>query len=252
MSYNPAMRAHAGTLVWRTGGSRMLAGYHRPAGPAGRRFPAVLFLHGFPGAEKSVDVQRELMARGVASVAPHFLGAWGSGGLYRFSTLTAQARAALRAARRLEFVDARRLAVYGFSMGGWTALNLAAREPGLRAVVAVSPMGGPECADAGTRAFLARLSRPLNAPPAAVLREDFRRALFRFDPARAVASSRAPLLLVHGQDDEVVPPSVSRCLARRAAGPVRLRLLRGAGHDFLECRPRLARLAADFLCERLA
>jgi DNA-binding response OmpR family regulator len=45
--------------------------------------------------------QRALLRRGVASVAPHFLGAWGSGGTYRFTTLVEQARAALAATRRL-------------------------------------------------------------------------------------------------------------------------------------------------------
>src|SRR4051812_47229367 len=126
------MNAHAGTEIFRVLGERMLVQTHRPAGPARRRFPAVLFLHGFPGSEKSLDVQRELMKRGVASVAPSFLGAWGSGGVYRFTTLVPQARAALRAARRLPFVDPRRVAVYGFSMGGWAALNLAAAEPSLK------------------------------------------------------------------------------------------------------------------------
>jgi dipeptidyl aminopeptidase/acylaminoacyl peptidase len=126
MRYNAAMRAHAGTEIFRVLGQKMIVTYHRPAGPEGKRFPAVLFLHGFPGSEKSVDVQRALMACGVASIAPSFLGAWGSGGKYRFSTLVPQARAVLRAAKRLSFVDSRRIAVYGFSMGGWTALNLAA------------------------------------------------------------------------------------------------------------------------------
>ena len=74
------MKARAGTEIFRVKGQKMLVHYHRPEGPEGRRFPTVLFLHGFPGSEKSVDIQRALMARGIASVAPSFLGAWGSGG----------------------------------------------------------------------------------------------------------------------------------------------------------------------------
>ena len=251
MSYNRAMRAHAGTLVLSALGERMLAGYHRPEGPPGRRFPAVLFLHGFPGGEKSVDVQRALLARGVASLAPSFLGAWGSGGEYHFTTLVAQARAALRALRRLDFVDPRRVAVYGFSMGAWTALNLAALAPDLRAVVAVAPAGGPEFCGPGARAFIARLRRPLNAPPTGVLLADFRRALSVHDPARAVARLRVPLLLAHGDADDVIPVAVSRHLARLASGPVRLKVWPGAGHDFLDRRPELTRLASRFLAERL-
>jgi dipeptidyl aminopeptidase/acylaminoacyl peptidase len=245
------MRAHSGTEIFRVDGRKMLAGYHRPAGPESRRRPAVLFLHGFPGSEKSVDIQRELMRRGIASVAPSFLGAWGSGGTYRFTTLVPQARAALRATRKLPFVDPARVAVYGFSMGGFAALNLAALEPSLRAVVAVAPAGGPEIVGPGTRRFLARLSKALNAPPLDALLSDFRRATTRFDPARIVAKIRAPLLLVHGDADDTIPVAISRRLASLAAGPVRLVVERGAGHDFLDRREKLTRLTTRWLAERL-
>ncbi len=245
------MRAHSGTAIFRVLGRRMLAPYHRPAGPRGRRFPAVLFLHGFPGLEKSVDVQRALMERGVASVAPCFLGAWGSGGEYRFTTLVAQARAALRAAKRLDFVDPGRVAVYGFSMGGWTALNLAAAEPSLRAVLAVAPCGGPEILGPGTRRFLARFSRPLNAPKTDVLLADFRAALRRFDPAKSVARVEPPLLLAHGDRDETIPLAVSRRLASLAPRGTRLAVVEGGDHGLLERRRTLAGLAAVWLASRL-
>ncbi len=245
------MRAHAGTEIFRLDGVKTLAGYHRPAGPESRRWPTVLFLHGFPGSEKSVDVQRALLKRGIASVAPSFAGAWGSAGEYRFTTLVPQARAALRAARRLPFVNPRRIAVYGFSMGGWAALNLAALEPSLKAVAAIAPAGGPEIVGPGTRRFLARLSRPLNAPPPEVLLEDFKRAVARFDPAKAVPRIAAPILFVHGDADDTIPSAVSRRLASRAVGPARLVIERGAAHDFLDRREKLSRLASRWLAERV-
>lgn len=245
------MRAHAGTEIFRVLGQKMVATYHRPAGPQGKRFPTVLFLHGFPGSEKSVDVQRELMRRGIASVAPSFLGSWGSGGKYRFTTLVPQARAALRAARKLPFVNPRRIAVYGFSMGGWTALNLAAAEPALKAVVAIAPAGGPEMLGPDTRTFLAHLSKSLNVPAQGLLLADFRRALADFDPARAVARLRAPLLLIHGDEDGTIPVGISRRYAALAGRGARLVVQRGADHGFLDCRDRLTRLAANWLAERV-
>lgn len=245
------MKARAGVKIIRVLGRKMLVPYHRPAGRDGKRFATVLFLHGFPGAEKSVDVQRELMARGIASVAPHFLGAWGSGGDYRFTTLVSQARAVLRAARRFDFVDGRRVAVYGFSMGGWTALNLAALEPGLKAVVAVAPVGGPEMVGPGARGMLERLAAPLRAPKPGALLADFRRAVGLGDPARAVARLRAPLLLVHGDEDRTVPLAVSRRLRALAAGPVRLVVERGGAHDLLDRRRALARRVAIWLAARV-
>jgi dipeptidyl aminopeptidase/acylaminoacyl peptidase len=245
------MKAHAGTEIFRYGGHRMLAASHRPAGPERKRFPAVLFLHGFPGSEKSIDVQRELLARGVASVAPSFLGAWGSGGTYRFTTLVPQAAAALRAMKKLPFVDPRRVAVYGFSMGGWAALNLAAAEPSLKAVVAVAPCGGPEMLGPGTRTFITHLSRPLNAPAPKILTADFARALRRYDPARAVATLRAPLLLIHGDADETIPLAVSRRLAASAPRGTRLVVERGGDHGFLDRRAKLTRTACDWLVARV-
>ncbi|HEX4048008.1 MAG TPA: alpha/beta fold hydrolase [Elusimicrobiota bacterium] len=245
------MRAHSGTEVFRVLGQKMLATCHRPAGPEGKRFPFVLFLHGFPGSEKSVDVQRALLARGVASVAPRFLGAWGSGGKYRFTTLVPQARAALLAARRLPFVDPRRAAVYGFSMGGWAALNLAALEPELKAVVAVAPAGGPEMIGPGTKAFLAGHATPLNAPAPDALLRDFRRAMREFDPARAVPRLRAPLLLIHGDEDATIPLAISRRYAALAGKRARLVVQRGADHGFLDCREKLTRLASSWLAARI-
>ncbi len=250
--YNLKMNAHAGTDIFRVMGRKMLVHYHRPAGPEGRRFPAVLFLHGFPGSEKSIDIQRALMARGIASVAPSFLGAWGSGGKYRFTTLPAQAAAALSAAKRLEFVDPRRVALFGFSMGGWAALNAAAREPGLRAIVAVAPAGGAEMIGPHTLEFITSLSRPLNAIAPRALAADFRKAVAAGDPARAARRIKAPLLLVHGDADETIPLAVSRRIAKSAGGRVRLVIERGASHDFLDRRARLTRLCADFLARSLS
>src|SRR4051794_4059116 len=117
---------HSGATVLRYKGKKLLGVLNRPAGAdGGRRFPGVLFLHGFPGAEKNVDIQRRLLKLGIASFALYFSGAWGSEGEYRFTTLVPQARAALKFLATREFVDPRRLAVFGFSMGGWAALNAA-------------------------------------------------------------------------------------------------------------------------------
>lgn len=230
----------------------MLLHFHRPAGKANKKFPAVVFLHGFPGSEKSVDVQRALMGMGIASVAPSFLGAWGSGGKYRFTTLPAQAAAALAAARKLTFVNPRRVALYGFSMGGWAALNAAARDAGLRAVVAIAPVGGPEMIGPGTLDFIKRLSRPLNTLAPKALAADFRKAVTTYDPNRAARLIKAPLLLVHGDADQTIPSVVSRNIAKNAGGKVRLVIEPGAAHDFLDRRARLTKRCAGFLKRSLA
>lgn len=245
------MRAHGGTEIFRFKGQKMVVHYHRPAGPAGKRFPCVLFLHGFPGSEKSVDVQRALMARGIASVAPSFLGAWGSAGLYRFTTLKEQSRFALACAKKLSFVDPKRFALYGFSMGGWAAINAASEEPSLKAVVAVAPAGGREMVGPHLMDFISRLSKPLNAPKARLLADDFTRAVTVFDPRAAAARMRMPMLIVHGDQDPTIPCEISKTIAKAAGGPVELVIEKGAEHDFLDRREALTKRAVRFLSKAL-
>lgn len=222
-----------------------------PASGSRRPFPAVLFLHGFPGSEKNVDIQRALLARGIASLGLHFRGAWGSEGTYRFSSLVDEARAGWRFMRRLDGVDPARTAAFGFSMGGWTALHLAALEKACRAVAAVAPVGGPEMVRPGAYRRVAWLSRPLKTPPPSVLYRDFVDCVRRWDPAVSVSRLACPLLLVHGGADEVVPLPVSRRLFAAAREPKRLVVIPGAFHDFLEQRGRLVRLVAGWLASAL-
>ena len=251
MLFNNPMKPHSGTLVWRWRGNKMLGVATRPPLKHGRRVPGVLFLHGFPGSEKNVDVQRWLMEQGVASFAPHFAGAWGSGGTFLISTLVAQARAALRVLAAQDHVDPRRLAVFGFSMGGWTALNLSGRVPGLKAVAAVASVGGPEMLGPDARSMIMRLAKPLAAPPTGAMFADFAEAVRLQDPAAAVAKPGCPLLIVHGTEDHVVPFGVGKRLSAAAGGRARFVVARGADHDYLDRRPWLTRLTGSWLLEKL-
>jgi dipeptidyl aminopeptidase/acylaminoacyl peptidase len=244
--------AHSGAVVFRHKGLKLVGVLARPAGPERKRFPGVLFLHGFPGSEQNVDIRRLLMKRGAASLAVHFSGAWGSEGCYSFSGLVPQAQTALKFLAAQTFVDPRRLAVFGFSMGGWAALNLAARVPSLRAVAAVAPVGGPEMIGSRLREHVAHLSRALRIRSVGALAKDFVRAVTEDDPAKAAARLACPLLLVHGSKDDVVPPAVSQRLLSAAIMPKTLVIAKGARHDFLDRRDWLSQLVAGWLLKRLS
>lgn len=244
--------AHCGSAVFRYRGLKMVGSLNRPAGPEGKRFPAVLLLHGFPGAEKAVDLQRELMKRGVASLALHFCGAWGSEGQYSFTGLVPQARSALRYLSGRDFVDPKRLAVFGFSMGGWTALNLAARADGLKAVAAAAPVGGIETTGPETRGHIEHLCRPLRIKSVDFLHRDLLKAMRRHDPTRSAARLRCPLLLVHGDADELVSFDVSRRLYAAALVPKKFIRAPGSRHDFLDRRDWLSRTVAVWLARELS
>jgi dipeptidyl aminopeptidase/acylaminoacyl peptidase len=238
-------RSYADLMTYR--GKKLVGILNRPAGPDGKRYPAVLFLHGYPGAEKNVDIQRALLSRGVASFALHFRGAWGSEGKYSFMDLPEQGKAALAFMRKQEFVDPERLAVFGFSMGGWAALNLAGLVP-LKACMAVAPVGGPEMVGPGTADTVARLGRVLKLPGRKMAKE-FVAAVTKRDPAISAKKAGCPLLIAHGEKDVVVPFPVSKRIA--AVSGARLVPFKEAGHDFLEQREELTLLAADWLSDRL-
>jgi dipeptidyl aminopeptidase/acylaminoacyl peptidase len=239
--------AHSGSVAFKYKGLKLVGVLARPAGPERKKFPAVLFLHGFPGSEQNVDVRRRLLEQGVASFALHFSGAWGSDGYYAFSNLVPQAQAALKYLASCDFVDKKRLAVFGFSMGGWTAINLSARAPSLKAIVAVAPVGGPEMTRGLTRAHIAHHAKTLRIKSVNALFKDFGDSVTALDPAKAAFVRAMPLLLVHGTADDVVPCAISKRIYGAAKRPAKLVVSSGARHDFLDRRGWLTSTCAGFL-----
>ena len=90
------------------------------------RTPIVLFLHGFPGTEKNVDIAQLLRMRGIACAYFAYRGVWGSKGFYSFSHLIEDAiaiAAHLRERAEELRIDPDRFYLYGHSMGGFATVN---------------------------------------------------------------------------------------------------------------------------------
>jgi pimeloyl-ACP methyl ester carboxylesterase len=126
--------------------------------------------------------------------------------------------------------------VYGFSYGAAVAIDLAASDPRVRGVVAVS-------AFASLREVI-RDYRNNYLPAVASIVPDgwFQQAVddaawfIGFDPdasapIRAIGSSTVPTLLIHGDADTQVPLRHSQTLARVANGRAKLVVLHGGTHD---------------------
>jgi pimeloyl-ACP methyl ester carboxylesterase len=112
-------------------------------------------------------------------------------------------------------IDPRTLVLYGHSLGGAVAVELALRRAPLCAVVLD-----------GTFTSLAALARsrfPL-VPVAWLLDQ-------RFDTAGKMSRLRVPALLVHGTADEEVPVAMARQLHALAPVDKELLLVPGAGHE---------------------
>jgi len=96
--------------------------------------PVVLFLHGYPGNEKNLDLAQAVRRAGYHAVYFDYRGMWGSGGTFSFEHALEDVAAVLAWARAPETAakyrfDTQHLALVGHSFGGWLALMTAGGEP---------------------------------------------------------------------------------------------------------------------------
>jgi pimeloyl-ACP methyl ester carboxylesterase len=125
--------------------------------------------------------------------------------------------------------------VHGYSYGAATAIHLAANDPRIRAVVAVSSFASLRVAVRDyLRCYLPELSPavPESWLDAAI---DLGGQMAAFDPdaaapVRAAERSRAPLLVLHGASDTQVPPHHAQLLAQATQGRATTLLLPGQTH----------------------
>lgn len=129
-------------------------------------------------------------------------------------------------------VDGGRIGALGISLGGATSILAAGRDPRIRAVVDVC--GFSDIASATDTAFEHFIGLPaFPFSPITVRISEWR-------IGRSVADARPidlvgrigprPLLIIHGQRDEQIPPAHSERLYAAAGEPKELWLVPGAGH----------------------
>lgn len=105
--------------------------------------PTALFFVGLPGNEKNLDLVQAARRAGWNAFTFFFRGSWGSPGAFRFAHCAEDAEAALTYLRSKPVaeslgVDTRRIVIVGHSMGGWVAVETAARDHQLAGVALIS------------------------------------------------------------------------------------------------------------------
>jgi uncharacterized protein len=210
--------------------------------------PTVLLLHGCPGLEKNLDIALALRDSGWNSLIFHYRGCWGSAGRYDLRTVPQDVRAAADHLHGAGYpgVDPDRLAVAGHSLGGWAAVQAAATDQRLRAVVSIAAPAELSFA-AADPAELDRTFTRLLATTATELRKQAEASTW-LRPADVVeAIAPRPLLVVHGSADEWIPADASRLLYERAGQPRRYAEIDGANHAFAWHRAMLRDLVTGWL-----
>lgn len=225
----------------------VLAAWFVPAQPPAEEVavapgPAVLHLHGNAGNILSHAWFTEaLPPAGFHVMILDYRGYGESeGSPSRREDLLADARAALGALAAQPEVDPARIGIYGQSLGGAIAVALAAESPEVRGLVLESPFEGWRRAAANA----------LGGDPPGVLARLIAAALVRdhLAPRELIAKVRAPILLLHGDADRIVPPSHSRGLRDAAAGEVEWVELEGGEHnDLRRSHPEVDRRMIEFL-----
>jgi pimeloyl-ACP methyl ester carboxylesterase len=139
------------------------------------------------------------------------------------------------------------IGVLGHSYGAANAISWAGREPRVRAVMALGPFSS-------LRQCIADLPVVRSLVPRFVMEHAVVRAgrMAGFAPDEAdvraaAARSHAPILIVHGSEDPIVPVAQSRAIAAAAPDRAQLVVLDGQDHENLAADPRLWPLTLDFL-----
>jgi uncharacterized protein len=176
----------------------------------------VLLCHGNAGnVGDRVPHARLLAAAGFDTLLFDYRGYGRSSGRPSEQGTYRDARAALAAMLRQPDVDTSRVFYLGESLGGAVALQLAIESP---------PKGLVLQSTFTSVRDMARLHYPLL--PAALIPD-------AYPSLRRVRELRAPLLVLHGELDDLVPVSHGRSLFEAAPGLKRMRVFAGVGHNDL-------------------
>ena len=214
-----------------------------PPGGASKNLPVVVLPHGGPHWRDTASfdyIVQFLATRGYAVLQPQFRGSTGFGDAYVKAgyrqwggLMQDDVTDGVRHLIADGTADPKRICIAGLSYGGYAALAGAAFTPDLYACAA--SIGG--VSDLPT--LLSEAKRPFGSDTDAVASDEERIGktydpnVIAKSPARSAATVTAPVLLLHGVDDSVVPIAQSERMARaleKAGRPVKFVKLAGEDH----------------------
>ena len=229
-------------VVFENRGEKILGVLHYP--PKARALPAVLICHGFTGTKVEghrlfVKLAQKLADRGIVALRFDFRGSGDSEGDFSQMTLEGEiedAKVALDFLQSLPEVDTGRLAILGLSMGGAVSATLAGRDPRLSGCALWSAVAD------FSRTFFSQAADEVLASGrdtmefgANVVSREFLLQCEDAKPHLELAKRKLPLLIIHGAEDQTVPPSQAalyRDSAQGAGSPVEYHLIPDADHTY--------------------
>jgi len=230
---SPAMPPSAERLeVAGGGGARLIGTYLPPREPGSKRFVILGFGGNGWNADAAALKLRDLYPE-ADIVAFHYRGYAPSTGAPGAEALIADARI-IHDQVRARFPGLPIVAA-GFSIGSGVAVSLAASRP-LDGLILVTPFDSLANVAAGHFPWL---------PVRPLLRH-------RMEPATEIRAVRAPVALVVGGGDTLIPPAHAEALRRAAPDLVLAETLPGAGHNDIYDNIRFRAVMRDALARILA
>jgi dipeptidyl aminopeptidase/acylaminoacyl peptidase len=257
---DPAVLPEGEPITFPTAGGATARGLYFPPTnrryrvPDGERPPLLVMVHGGPTSSASAGLSLDrafFTSRGIAVVDVNYRGSDGYGRAYRDGLnggwgvvdVDDTAAAARFLAERGD-VDPTRMAVRGGSAGGYTTLACLAFRPDVFAAgISLFGIADLELIHEDTHKFESRYEEQLVGPW-----EGSRRLWRERSPIHALDRIRAPLLLLQGDDDRVVPPSQLDAMeaAFQSGGQAYVAMrFAGEGHGFRRAETRRAQYRAE-------
>lgn len=212
-----------------------------PPGREARNLPVIMLPHGGPAARDKVEFDwwaQAFASRGYAVFQPNFRGSTGGTDAFRHAGDGQWGRAmqtdisdGLAELAKRGLVDPRRACIVGASYGGYAALaGVTLQQGAYRCAVSVAGvadlklMYATDVRESGDSKMMSRSLREQLGDP---------RRYDEVSPRRFAARADAPVLLIHGKDDTVVPLKQSQVMAdalKDAGKPYELVVLPGEDH----------------------
>lgn len=209
--------------------------------------PAVLLIHGFASDKEEVggfyrNLADRLAEAGYVSLRFDFPGSGDHTEGFEVNTITTFVRDAQNAFEWLaahDWVDAERMGIVGFSLGGAVASLIAGQDERVDALVLWSTPGNLATSQRELYEQYYDAAREQGTVEAdlgfrtVTLSPEFFESRFAYFPLHAITTYTAPLLVVHGEADDTVPVEAARELVANAGSyDITLRIVPGADHIF--------------------
>ncbi|MGQ9781993.1 MAG: alpha/beta hydrolase [Nitrososphaeria archaeon] len=250
------MRILVEDISFTSSGNKIVGYLYRPE-KTEKSLPAVVLCHGYPGDTKNLDVAEALAFEGYAALIFYYQGAWGSEGTYSLTKLEENARDAIEYVLSLPFVDSRRLAMIGHSMGAVPVSKTVSSDRRIKTAVFLSPATDfRKFVSSKTRrkhlSYLLRLGRgKLAGLNREGLVKDLRWVYENSNPVDVVKKVSIPILVVVGSKDDVTTPRSCKRLYSVAKEPKEYREIPGADHAYYRHRTVLIDVILSWLKVRL-